>query len=1249
MNQIIGQRYQIADPTTDRIGRGGMGDVYCATDQQTGKTVAIKHLRADVMTLDATSVQRFAREGEALRRLNHPNIVAVLDTIEEAGEHYIVMEYVPGGSLRELLGEAGQLPLERVLQIGLELADALTRAHHLHIIHRDIKPANVLLAADGTPRLTDFGVAHMGDLDRITETGLLTGTYAYVSPEACQGVVIDGRADIWSFGVVLYEMLAGRRPFEEAQLAATITAILTRPTPDLAQFRPDVPESLAALVYRMLEKERSRRVSSVRLVGAQLEAIIAGSDELALAVRPRFETTPGSSPTPVLGPRHNLPTQSTPFIGRAPEVAEIVNLLCEPECRLLTLVGPGGMGKTRLALEAARQVVDEFRHGVRFVPLAPIDSPELMVTAVADALNFTFPNQDDQLGQLVAYLHEKEMLLVLDNFEHVIAGADLCSTLLAEAPGLQLLVTSRETLNLWEEWTRPIHGMRYPTQVNLDTDIEPYSAVRLFADRAHRMRSGFSLATELPHVIRICQLVEGMPLGIELAATWLRVLSPEQIISEIEKNYDFLATNMRNIPERHRSLRAVFDYSWQLLTEVERQVFRRLAVFRGGFTRQAAEMVVGASLLTLTGLVNKSLLAEEVPDGNTPLSDTTSSGSQRRYTLHELLRQYAAEKLVTDAAETAVTTAAHAHYYSHLLGQHTANLQGRNQKVGLDVIGADLENGRAAWGWSVSHLPDGLENLQVAAHSLYIYFDNRGRVHEGIDLFMQAATAVAALPETPETQMLLAHLLIRQAIFQWRASQNEASQTAFDTAVVLLRPLMETHAPETAVGHLVRRDLALALAYGSVHHIRTGNWQLVKHHLAEAADICRATQEHWALLRVLNIQANTSFDYDERRRLYQEGIALAQEIGDEIYQALIIHNVVNYAAESDELEPMVAECVAIHERLGNAVGLAMTYGLMSAAAARHGRYLDAKIHIQKGIAIYQDIASTYYLTGALQDYAYICWAFGELDEVEAILKQRLTLEQQSGDPEAMIKTMTDLGVFLLEAYPTPEEARRYYKMSLALLPQLHNPRQKAEALDSLGNFALALGEYGEAKKHFEAAIPCFEATENSSGVAWALRNFGLIALALGDYETATARFEESLKMHQANNHVYGMMDLYNDLGRVAFACHNDSGAALCYGQALALPQNPWTVASQMSTMVDWGQLLLKVGQKEEALRVITAVTNHPRFVPPLPRRTRDKAARLLAELEAALPAETVAHTKRHASQSSLADVAQELLHLPSPT
>ncbi|RPI33005.1 MAG: serine/threonine protein kinase, partial [Chloroflexota bacterium] len=351
-SKLIADRFEIADLDSDLIGRGGMGNVYRGLDRQTGQMVAIKALRADLLASNPEMLERFIREGEALRQLNHPNIVAMLSAVQEDGRHYLVMEYVEGGSLRDLIDRQGPLPVRRILEICLDLADALTRAHRLDIIHRDLKPDNVFVAKDGTPRLTDFGVAHLAGSPSSTQPGMIIGTIEYISPEACRGEPLDGRADIWAFGVMIYEMLTGKRPFKGETITDVLLAILSEPAPDLDLDILGAPEALGDLLRRMLEKDRYQRIASVRLVGAEIEALLherTGS-------KPGLDT-PGrfNTPTPPMAKkgRSNLPAQAVPFVGRESELAEVARLLEAPDVRLLTILGPGGNGKTRLAIEAA--------------------------------------------------------------------------------------------------------------------------------------------------------------------------------------------------------------------------------------------------------------------------------------------------------------------------------------------------------------------------------------------------------------------------------------------------------------------------------------------------------------------------------------------------------------------------------------------------------------------------------------------------------------------------------------------------------------------------------------------------------------------------------------------------------------------------------------------------------------------------------------------------------------------------------
>lgn len=376
------------------------------------------------------------------------------------------------------------------------------------------------------------------------------------------------------------------------------------------------------------------------------------------------------SPVPLLS---HLPTWLTPFVGRRGLVAEGRRQLLAPDCRLLTLVGPGGSGKTRLAVEAASDLVSAFPQGVHFVPLAAVQAPDSIVPAIGQALGFTFREREDPRQQLLGFLRAKTLLLILDNCEHLLNHVDAPSAnsataiicdIVQTAPGVKLLVTSRASLNIEGEQLLPVGGMGLPkgARTSLSEALES-GAVQLFVQAAQRGQPAFRLTDEnLAHVLAICQWVDGLPLGIVLAAAWLRLLSPAEVVAELEgQGLDFLESDRTDAPERQRSLRAAFDYSWRLLSAREREVLAGLSVFRGGTTYIAAYEVTGATLCDLLSLANSSLL-ERTPGG--------------RYVLHELLRQYAEEQLDAMVDGGRGVRDRYAACYATALARWTAELKG---------------------------------------------------------------------------------------------------------------------------------------------------------------------------------------------------------------------------------------------------------------------------------------------------------------------------------------------------------------------------------------------------------------------------------------------------------------------------------------------------------------------------------------------------------------------------------------------
>lgn len=429
--------------------------------------------------------------------------------------------------------------------------------------------------------------------------------------------------------------------------------------------------------------------------------------------------------------KNNLPCQSTPLIGREVELAALAKLLADPHCRLLTITGLGGIGKTRLAVELASRQQGLFRGGVYYVSLASLNAPEFIVPGIAEVFGFSFSGTTGWEEQLLDYLADRSgraFLLVLDNLEHLLLhppeleGKDetaiLLARLLQRVNDLKILATSREWSHLREEWIFELHGLPAPTGDETD-QLEDYSSVILFLQRARRVKMDFEvLPGDRPYLARICQLVEGAPLAIELAAAWVSMLSLKEIAEEIASNLDFLTTKMKDIPERHRSLKAVFAHSWKLLSDEERNVLCRLAVFRGGFQRQAAEQVAGASLPILMSLLSKSLLVRR-EDG--------------RYDLHELIRQCALEKLHNNGTfEEACDQ--HLAYFVSLAREAHHGLRSAHLAEWLRRIEQEHNNIRAALEWAFApaapyeRVDDGFS----LAAALDRYWVARGHIHEGI-------------------------------------------------------------------------------------------------------------------------------------------------------------------------------------------------------------------------------------------------------------------------------------------------------------------------------------------------------------------------------------------------------------------------------------------------------------------------------------------------------------------------------------
>lgn len=724
---ILSHRYQLAN----RVAVGGMGEVWEALDPVIGRTVAIKILKDEYVRAPGF-LERFRTEARNAALVNHEGIATVYDYGEQENTAYLVMELVPGEALSEILAQEHSLPTDRVLDIVAQTAFALHCAHAAGLVHRDIKPENLLITPEGRVKITDFGIARLGDQVSLTVAGEVMGTVQYISPEQLNGRPATPATDVYSLGIVAYEALAGRRPFTGESQVAIALAHVKAVAPELP---PQVPESVRDLVRSCMAKNPSDRPASAAALALAAQAL--------RVLRPG-ESNLSSGPSPVLtniegGPRRqgNLPAELSSFVGRRRQLQEVNTALALS--RLVTLVGPGGVGKTRLALRTAADLQRGVGDGVWLVELAGLHDGKFVLQAVMTAVGLHDELDRWPLSRLIEHIVDKELLLVLDNCEHLVdACAVLTASLLREAPKLRILATSRQPLRSAGERVVAVHPLSLPEfDGPMVTERATQSeAVALLVERAGAAGADLVLTEDnVADVVELARRLDGIPLAIELAAVRLRTLGLEQLVGRRSAPFRLLVGGSAAAPARQQTLEATIAWSHNLLGCEERIVLRRLSVFPASFTLDAAERVciAGATpspdaLDALTALVDRSFINIE------------RTGRQARYRLHETMREFALVRLRA-ADEERLARQAHLSFYSEIC--HRADSEGHGvddetKLAFLQVLGAEAENIRGALGFCLAD-PDCSEiGLRMAA-CLGRYWTNRA-LSEGvhwIDAFLE--------------------------------------------------------------------------------------------------------------------------------------------------------------------------------------------------------------------------------------------------------------------------------------------------------------------------------------------------------------------------------------------------------------------------------------------------------------------------------------------------------------------------------
>jgi predicted ATPase/serine/threonine protein kinase len=983
------------------LGAGAMGEVYRARDTRLERDVAIKVL-PEKLASDRERLSRFEREARSASALNHPNVVTIYDVGEAGSVFYIAMELVEGKTLRELMAP-GALPLQKLLQIGSQTAEGLARAHSGGILHRDLKPDNLMVSEDGFVKILDFGLAKVSDSGthpqvtisrELTQSGAVMGTAPYMSPEQARGRPLDFRSDQFSLGCVLYEMATGKRAFERETAAETMAAIIREEPEPIGAINARIPAPLCWIVERCLAKDPEQRYASTRDLARDLAA-----------VRDRFLEV---SPHARLARPVNLPAQRTSFVGRVGERNALKEMLRKPEVSLVTLTGPGGIGKTRLGLEVAREMADEFRGGVHFVPLAPVSDPDAIVTTISQALGLHDGATGSPLTALSEYLHtaaRDPMLLLLDGFERLTSAALLVAELVEAGPKLKVVVTSRSPLHIYGEHEYPVPTLALPNPTAGGEERSCSDAVSLFVQRATAVKPNFALTEENRTAIaEICARLDGLPLAIELAAARVKLLSPAAMRTRLEKRLQLLTGGARDLPARQQTLRGAIDWSYELLGPAEQKLFRRLSVFVGGCTLEAAEAVCDTKsdleidlLEGIDSLMDKSLLQK-----------LDRAGGEPRFVMLETIREYGLERL-TSSGDEPLTRRAHAAYFV-VFAEDNASERSRGiggpqdplqQLVGegpgsLEQIEVEHDNCLAALDWLIEK-GEADWGLRLGA-ALFQFWEEREYLAEGRERLGQLLN----LPGAAAGTRLRARALFAAGVL---AGEPAAARAFFEEGLSISRELDD------------RRGIAVdlnALAVGA----------------QEEGDLARS------------------------RALLEESLALWRGLGDSVAVVRSLSNLANVARlerRFDEALALFDECLSISGQVGDRAGVAWALNHKGDVAREQGDAVFARSFYKQSLVMFRELGDRWGIAGSLGDLGNLDRDQGDFEGAHRLYRESLEAFQEL-DHKRGIARLLDCFACSAAAQSQPDRALRLAGAAAALRETLGatlTPAEQARLTKSL--------------------------------------------------------------------------------------------------------------------------------------------------------------------------------------------------------
>lgn len=878
---------------------------------------------------------------------------------------------------------------------------------------------------------------------------------------------------------------------------------------------------------------------------------------------------------------NNLLPQNTSFFGREEEIREIDAILTKTSARMVSLLGPGGFGKTRLALQCAAEIIEDFKDGVFLVPLAPLLSDQLIVGGIANALKFFFFGPDDSKVQLFNHLKDRNLLLIMDNFEHIIEGAQLVDEILKAAPKVKMIVTTREKLRVEGETVFEVRGLRYPENGLLD-GLEACSAAQLFIKSAHRVKPDFALAPEeRMSLLRVCQLLEGMPLGLELSATWIGTLSLPQIAEKIESSRDFLATTMPHLPPRHRSLRAVFEYSWILLSEAQKKSLKTISIFKGGFNAQGARKVAGASEELLRYLENKSLLRKR-PDG--------------RFEIHELLKYYAKEKLFDDPAAKAAAMDAHCVYFAELLRKKEKELRGASQGVVLEELVQEMGNIQEAWKRAVESLRE--KEIADCLDCLFAIYFNKGWTEEAHRAFKDAADEIKQRHPDPaemsaKLKVLLARILSRLADFENDLYGPKKAQALFEESLDLFKS-------------------ASALKHAGF------------------------------ALSGMGIVLETEGDYKTAKGFYEKSLKAYRQAKDRSGITWALSNLghilvrLNY---SEEAQKLIHQSLKLSEADKDFRSMGYAYNVLGDIHYESGNLLDAKGFYQKGFAAFLESGEKKGEAWSFTNLGNVAQGLGDYAGARQMYQESITLGMEMGERRALAWNKNLLGN-VSWATGDYHEAQKLYQEGLALYREVGDIRGEAWSLDLMGNLKLAQREDVEAERFYlQAYSLVMKEGADFRNIAWNFYHLGTISLFRGRLKEARERFNQALTHFDHLKDNLGQVASLNHLGETACYLKESERAQKYLQRAVKLVLTTKAHPLLVDVLTGVAQLLKAQKDERRAISLLMVALAHPTCR----QQTKDRMVTLAMELETHFSPQEVEGGFRWAKGTRMEEVAANWL------